>query len=318
MPRQWRINIRLIGAVLCVLSGLIILWRTFVSPSDFPIKTPSTAVVLLETVPAVIPAITSTPTSDLTNTPPLVTHTPLSVSIATPTLSVVPANPIQPTRVASPVIMASASLVSSPQATALATNNPIVSVPTLTIVNSPTNIQATLGAAVPATELPTSTTLPQIPTANTIVTSTPLAPTIQATINPTAATVPRQTASPSPTSSPTQTEALPTATSSPSPSAIATATTITGNIALYKVQGNATNITIEYWDGRGRSIALTQVALPWELSFPIGDETDLFIIAFSEVADTSMISCSISINGKVEHFRSEPANEGVDCDLPAK
>lgn len=313
MLRQRRINIRLIGAALCALSGLIILWRTFVSPSDGAGTMPGTVVVLRETASSTLVVPTAVPAS-----PTIMADSTPSPQRASPTRSPIASTPLQPTLTAS--VLAVASVVSVP-VPSITTPLPVSST-ALLLSPTPINAAPLPSAIVPSAALPSSLPLTAVPTSTNAVTSIPATdvPTIVNLASPTSTLVPTASATPSLEASQTS-EVVATDTPSPSPTFTATATataTLTGSrVALYKVQGNSTNIVIEYLDAQGRFVSISQVTLPWELSFPLGEETDLYVNAFSESNDASIITCSIWINGKVQLSASGAAQDEVECDLPA-
>lgn len=310
MLRQRRINIRLIGAALCALSGLIILWRTFVSPSDGAGTMPGTVVVLQETASSTLVVPTAVPAS-----PTIMADSTPSPQRASPTRSPIASTPLQPTLTAS--VLAVASVVSVP-APSITTPLPVSSTAVL-LSPTPINAAPLPSAIVPSVALPSSLPLTAVPTSTNAATSIPATdvPTIVNLASPTFTLVPTASATPSLEAS--QTSEVATDTPSPSPTftATATATTTGSRVALYKVQGNSTNIVIEYLDAQGRFVSISQITLPWELSFPLGEETDLYVNAFSESNDASIITCSIWINGKVQLSASGAAQDEVECDLPA-
>ena len=294
--------------MLCAVAGLIILWRTFVSPSDGARNPPGTAVVLLETKSStlVLPTV-------VRSSPTIVPDSTPSPQRASPILSTVVSVPLQPTLTAS--VLAPPSVVAVPEPS-IATPLPVSS-PALLLSPTPTNPAPLPSAIVSTIAPPSSAPLTPIPTTTNAVTSIPAteAPTSVNLASPTATLVPTASVTPSLEASPTTEVA--TETPSPSPTLTITPTNTGSRIALYKVQGNSTNIVIEYLDAQGHFVSISQITLPWELSFPIGEETDLYVNAFSEGNDASTITCSIWINNKVVYSASGRAQDEVECDLPA-
>lgn len=298
MPGQRRINIRLIGAALCLLSALIILWRTFISPATSPL-TPSATVQI-----AVNTGDGSNPEADFIPSPTLGLPSEgraTRIPPPTPRFSQNTPNPTMPDPAYSEP--GTQQPAPTPSLVVSDTLQPTVIVEAAT----PTSVVAVQATAVPSTALPTNQPIAPTATLESATSSVPASATSQPVADTATPAQTDQTATPSPT--PTETATIsPSATPTPTPTP-----TQTGKTVLYEVVGAASNITIEYLDKDGVWQTIYNITLPWKLSFILDEEIGAEVTASSDDDDATEIKCSLSIDGTAQYSDTNYAYKGVTC-----
>jgi Mycobacterium membrane protein len=291
MSRQPRLNIKLIGAGICILAGLIILWRTFGSAPQQVAEIPTSVATLEPTrranaeLSTPMPSLTASSTSNVVEVLPT---TAVPTSSPLPTATLAPPTAIIPT--------AAVVLPTNAQPTLQPTVTSQVVVPPTQLIPSPTILRPTN----PPSLLPS-------PTAQIVATTA-----VAATALPTTSIVASATSAVQPTATFTATSTstlAPTATLSPTVSPTPGSVTVT-----YRVEGVAQRVYISYFNERGENKDV-EVSTPWTLTITTAWDADLAVDAYTDVDINVPISCSILINGNsVTYDQDMSYPEGVTCE----
>jgi hypothetical protein len=280
MARQTRINLKLIAAIICILAGVVILWRTF-GDTPAPLAQSPTSEASIPTeeptrranAELATPMPTLTPVPETGGYPIPATNVPLS----SPTVALEPPSPtlIVPTAVG---VVPTAIAIEQPTASIAATSaRPTQPGATPTATPQPTLTSQIVPTAVPATVVVSATV---VPTSISAATATP-----SATATPTSTTAPIP-----PTSTPTRTTVG---------AATPTSTTIAGQVTItYIVESTApVKIILLYGDSMGKTVD-TEVETPWTLTFMSKNDIDLFIDAYTNEDVGAVLTCQILVDGK--------------------
>lgn len=305
MQSSLRPNIKLILAAICVIAGVVILWRSFAQPP-------------IPVAEGVLPVSTSVsePEAPLPDSPQL---SP-TVSDPAPTQSA-PAQQA-PTAIEAPTVGVPTPLVptqlSAPTSVVNTGASPLPATAPVVVAT-----QASLPTQAIATAVPPTLTANPTATGVAVATITPIATAIPALVaTSTAQIVPTNTTQPEQlTDTPTATLAVGTATATPSSTATPTLTlapvtaTSTSNASVvYRVEGAASKVVVSYLDGNGKENTV-EVTLPWRIQFTAALDADLAVDAFSTNNEAVVLTCAIEINGTtLLTDQTENAINGVACE----
>ncbi len=289
MTFSYRPTARIVVAVVCVLAGIVILWRTFTPPAAPPPRPTPGALAPAATSAAAVPP-TAIAGLQSTPYPPAFTATPALQSGLPPLASATPGvqNGITqaPASTSAPTPALPAQSTLPPSATPPVVTQQPTQTPPATIAQ-PTPAPALAPTAVPTATLPPTPAPTQTATTGLTATATVAQPT----------TAPANTAVPATATQPV---------ASPTPSQV---------VVLYKVEGNAPQVVITYIDQFGKEQVLNGVALPWEVSFTAGPSADLAIDAFSDGETDGTLRCTISVNAVVVRLdQTDRSTAGVTCE----
>jgi|GEM_PF-1700089 len=312
MHPTFRPNVKLILAAICVIAGVVILWRSFAStPDSVAGVVPPTLIELDLTAPPLQldPTVAEvSPTIPALATP--IPPTPLLPTAILPATQLLP-TPITPSAVApNPDGSTAPPSVTAPGAIATQVAAPTVAIPPTVVSNratiTPTPPTQALATQVGATAVltPVTTSAPTtIPTsASGVATFTAIVPT--QTPLPTAIPVSTSTPANIPTSVPTSTPLLTTVTP--------TTNTVT---VVYRVEGAASKVIISYLDANGKEVRLPDTTLPWRVQFSATSDADLAVDAFGTNNESVALSCAIDVNGTtILTDQTQDAVSGVACE----
>lgn len=280
MRQPVRINIQIVLAIICVLAGCVILWRSFARPASTVASLARTGV---PSVTEIRPSATPQATKSAPTSPP-----------ATATIFIPPTNTPAPTIV---VPTTAIVLTSLPQ-------------PTNTVAVQPSPIVA---SPVATQILPTATFAPTIPP-SLLASPTPFATVTNVVVTPTPTTLNATAVGATATLTP-----IPTApagsTATPTPVATTVVATASNNATIvYRVTGAASKVVVSYLEANGNEKTI-EVTLPWQLQLSAAVDADLAVDAFSQNDEKVQLSCVIEINGvaKVTDQTNNAVN-GVACE----
>jgi hypothetical protein len=290
-----RPNVKLIIAAICLIAGIVILWRSFVRAPDsvasvvLPTPTELALNVTPTQVQPIIVVVTPTLSAPTATLPPTAVSNVIPPTVVLPTA--VPNVPNVPNATLPPPTTRPAVIATRAIAPTIALPTPIlptrVTPPTpLPAQAAPTQIIAP--TAIPATNIPAATFTPIVATATPLPTATPIA-----------------------TNTPTSTSDVINVTVTP------TSTTTASSIVtvVYRIEGSASKVTISYLDETGNEVTVPDATLPWKLQFSAPIDADLAVDAFGTNNEAVALSCAIDINGtNLLMDQTQNAINGVACE----
>jgi hypothetical protein len=287
MARPTRINLKLVTAIICMLAGVIILWRTF---GDTP-----ASVVQNPTQEASVATEEPTRRANAELATPMPTLTPVAETggYPIPATDIVPNSPTIVVEPPSPTLIVPTAV--GVVATTIATEQPTTSV-------AATNVRPTQPGATPtATPQPTLTSQ-IVPTSVPATVVVPVTVVVSATVGPTstpptvAATA---TATPTSTTAPIPPTSTPTSTTVGAATPTNTSTKPSVVTVTYQIESSApVNLILSYTDATGKFIP-TEISPPWTTSFTADPEADLVIDTNTDTDVGIIVTCKILVDGKV-------------------